>query len=123
MLINGATYYASQSISGCESTDRLAVVVTTVTSPPTGNATQEFCTGGGTVTVNSLSATGSNLKWYANPTGGTFLPSNTPLVNGTTYYASQTTAACESSARLAVTVTLNALPSAPSGSGSQNACA
>ena len=107
LLINGVTYYASQSISGCESTDRLAVVVTTETPPPTGNASQEICTGGGTVTVNSLSATGSNTKWYANPSGGTFLPSNTPLVNGTTYYASQTINGCESINRLAVTVILH----------------
>jgi hypothetical protein len=106
-LTNGATYFASQTVSGCESTDRLAVVVTTETPPPTGNASQEICTGGGTVTVNSLSATGSNTKWYANPSGGTFLPSNTPLVNGTTYYASQTINGCESINRLAVTVILH----------------
>ena len=107
LLTNGATYFASQTVSGCESTDRLAVVVTTETPPPTGNASQEICTGGGTVTVNSLSATGSNTKWYANPSGGTFLPSNTPLVNGTTYYASQTINGCESINRLAVTVILH----------------
>jgi hypothetical protein len=122
LLINGETYYASQSISGCESSDRLAVMVTTETPPPTGNASQEICTGGGTVTVNSLSATGSNLKWYANPTGGTFLPSNTPLVNGTTYYASQTVNGCESVIRFASTVILHNFTSNVTAPNPQSFC-
>ncbi len=107
-LVNGTTYYASQTVSGCQSVSRLAVTVT-ITSPaaPTGNATQEICTGGNTITVNSLSATGSNIKWYANPSGGTFLASNTPVTNGSTYYASQTINGCESINRLAVTVILH----------------
>ncbi|ANF52887.1 hypothetical protein A0O34_21225 [Chryseobacterium glaciei] len=37
-------------------------------------------------------------------TGGNLLPSTMPLVNGTTYYASQVVGACESTTRLAVTV-------------------
>jgi hypothetical protein len=122
LLTNGATYFASQTVSGCESTDRLAVVVTTETPSPTGNASQEICTGGGTVTVNSLSATGSNIKWYANPSGGTFLPSNTPLVNGTTYYASQTVNGCESVNRYAVTVTLHNFTSNVTAPNPQSFC-
>ena len=41
-------------------------------------------------TVSSLVATGTGIKWYAAATGGSALSASTPLVNGTTYYASQT---------------------------------
>ena len=52
-------------------------------------------------------ATGTNIKWYSASTGGTALPSTTVLVNGSTYYATQTVNGCESTSRLAVNVTLN----------------
>ena len=78
---------------------------------PTGAASQTFCAG---VTLAQLSATGTALQWYATPTGGTALPSTTVLVSGTTYYASQTVNGLESTNRLAVTVTLNTAPAAPS---------
>ena len=61
-------------------------------------------------TVANLVATGSNIKWYAAATGGTALATTTALVNGTTYYASQTVNGVESTARLAVTATVNPQP-------------
>ena len=73
-------------------------------SAPTGSAAQTFCSGS---TVADLTATGTNIQWYSAITGGIALPSTTTLVNGTTYYASQTVNGCESSNRLAVTVSLN----------------
>ena len=54
-------------------------------------------------TVSSLVATGTGIKWYAAATGGSALSASTPLVNGTTYYASQTVNGMESSLRMAVT--------------------
>jgi hypothetical protein len=57
-------------------------------------------------TVSRLTATGTGVKWYAASTGGTALALNTPLVDGTTYYASQTLNGVESTTRLAVTATL-----------------
>lgn len=77
------------------------------TAAPTGNAAQIFCTG---ATVSNLVATGTEIKWYADATGGTALASETTLVNGSIYYASQTVT-CESAIRLAVTVTVNVTPS------------
>uniref|UniRef100_UPI0037BFBC79 Ig-like domain-containing protein n=1 Tax=Flavobacterium sp. TaxID=239 RepID=UPI0037BFBC79 len=71
---------------------------------PTGNTTQTFCSGS---TVSNLTATGTNIQWYTASTGGTALASTTALVNGTTYYASQTVNGCESTTRLAVIVSLN----------------
>ena len=86
---------------------------TLVTPPaaPTGSANQTKCAGS---TVSQLTATGTAIQWYAAASGGSPLPTNTPLVNGTTYYASQTVNGLESTSRLAVTVTLNTIPAAPS---------
>ena len=78
---------------------------TPCTAPvPTGIAAQTLCSG---ATIADLSATGSNIQWYSDATGGTAIPLTTALINGTTYYASQTVSGCESSARLAVAVSLN----------------
>ena len=86
---------------------------------PTGSAAQAFCTAG---TIADLSATGTSIQWYAAATGGSAISSGTALVDGTTYYASQTVGICESVTRLAVTVTLN--PAATANAGTpQSICA
>ena len=66
-------------------------------------------------TISSLSVTGSTIKWYNASSGGTQYtdPANTALVNGQTYYASQTVNGVESTTRLPVTASVNPLP-APS---------
>ena len=71
---------------------------------PTGAATQSAAT------VANLAATGTAIQWYAAAGGGTALAGTTPLVTGTTYYASQTVAGCESLSRLAVTAAAPSLP-------------
>lgn len=77
---------------------------------PTGAASQTLCAG---ATLAQLIATGTAIQWYAAPTGGAPLASNTVLVNGTTYYATQTVNGLESTNRLAVTVTLVSVPATP----------
>ena len=69
-LTTATTYYATQTLNGCESPTRFAVNVTiNVTATPTGNATQTFCNAG---TINNLVATGTGtIRWYAAATGGT----------------------------------------------------
>lgn len=86
---------------------------TLVTPPaaPTGSASQTLCSG---ATVAQLTATGTAIQWYAAPSGGSPLPTNTVVVSGSTYYASQTVNGLESTTRLAVTVSLNTIPAAPS---------
>jgi hypothetical protein len=103
-LTNSTTYYASQTVDGCESVTRTPVVVTvnTNTSAPIGSATQTFCSSD-SPTVNELSASGTAIQWYAASSGGSALATSTALVNGTHYYASQTTNSCESTTRLDVT--------------------
>ena len=73
------------------------------TLAPTGDTIQSFNSG----TIANLVVNGSNLIWYDAPSGGTVLPSSEILVDGTSYYASQTISGCESSTRLNVKVTLS----------------
>ena len=113
-LINGKTYYASQTVTnGCESTDRLAVSITIGNqSAPTGTTSQSFCSSNSPL-VSDINITGNSILWYTASTGGSVVPKTTALVDGRTYYASQTVGGCESKDRLAVTVTLTT-QSAPS---------
>jgi hypothetical protein len=117
-LVNG-TYYASQTLNGCESRTRLAVTVS-IYDPgvPAGLANQEFCANT-MPTLADVSVTGTGIKWYNLASGGTALPSNTALVNGTTYYASQSVDDCEGTARLAVTVTFVDPPQAAVSGGNK----
>ncbi|MBW7868049.1 MAG: gliding motility-associated C-terminal domain-containing protein [Brumimicrobium sp.] len=108
-LTNGGTYYASQTVSGCESTrTSVTVTITPIPSAPT-TTSQSFC---GSATVANLTASGSNIQWYANASGGSPLSSGTALTNGGTYYATQTVGGCESP-RIAISVTITPIPSAP----------
>ena len=70
---------------------------------PDGAAVQNICNSG---TLADLDVTGDNIQWYADATGGTALASTTALVNGSTYYATQTVGVCESVIRKAVVVSI-----------------
>ena len=105
LLQNGITYYASQTINGCES-ERIPVLINIQNTPtPTANASQTFCASQNP-TLNTLSIVGTTVKWYDNSTFGNLLLDTTPLQDGKTYYATQTLNGCESPTRLAVTVAL-----------------
>jgi uncharacterized delta-60 repeat protein len=80
---------------------------------PAGSSTQTFTPG---ETLADLDVTGQNVQWYSTPSTCTVLYSNrsvtendmplalsTPLINGVTYYATQTVSGLESLDRLAVT--------------------
>ena len=119
-----ATYYASQTVNGCESTNRLAVAVIVNPTPaaPTGDATQFFCSSP-VPKVSNLTATGTNIKWYNAVSGGTLLTAGTNLVTSTDYYASQTVDGCESTFRLKVRVTIITTPPATTAiTGSASPC-
>jgi gliding motility-associated-like protein len=111
ILQNGITYYASQTINGCESSRIPIIVNIQNTLPPTGNTNQPFCTGQNPTLAN-INVTGNLIKWYDASANGNLLPLTTALQNGKTYYASQTTNNCESQ-RLAVTVSIVNTPSVP----------
>ncbi len=123
-LVNGSHYYASQTLSACESAGRLDVTVT-INNPaaPTGNASQSFCSASDP-TVTNLTATGTALQWYNTATGGSALSGTVGLINNTHYYASQIIGGCESAARLDVTVIMNnALVIVSQPVPTQNSCA
>ncbi len=89
----------------CESTSSIFEVNQSPVPAPSGNRFQSFTQG---QTLADLIVIGSNIQWYADETANrkasSPLPLNTLLVNGTTYYASQTINGFESPSRLAVTV-------------------
>ncbi|SFC88125.1 gliding motility-associated C-terminal domain-containing protein [Algibacter pectinivorans] len=95
----------------------VSIIIDTIEAP-TADAIQEFCD---SATVASLEATGTNIKWYDAATEGNLLDSDTALVDGQMYYASQTdaTTGCESTIRTAVTATIYQSPNA----GAANATA
>ena len=109
LLVSG-DYFASQTINGCESFARTGInVVINNTSIPSGYSVQEFCEPF-VPKISDLQITGTNIKWYTAAVGGTLLTNASTLVNGSTYYASQTLNGCESTTRFAVKV--NVYPNA-----------
>ncbi len=109
-LVDGTSYYATQTVDGCESLERFETVVHINTpAAPTGDASQTFIDH---ATVADLVATGTNIQWYAAASGGSALASSTALSDGTSYFASQTTSTgCESASRLEVAVTITPITS------------
>lgn len=115
LLVNGASYWATQTqpASACESANRLVVTVVINTTPPptTAQANQSFCIKDylpNTPTIANLSASGSGILWYATATSTTPLNNTAALLDGTAYYATQTnaTTGCESASRLVVNVSI-----------------
>lgn len=98
LLDDGDTYYASQTINGCES-ERIPVTVTIQsTFGPTGFAVQYFCDTQN-LTLADLLVTGTDVVFYDSQFGVNILPMDTPLVDDMGYWASQTVIGCESSLR------------------------
>jgi gliding motility-associated-like protein len=120
LLQNGRTYYASQTINGCESERTLVSITIKNTLAPTGDTNQSFCSVQ-KPTIANLNITGNLIKWYDSLNNGFLLTDVTSLVNGKTYYASQTINDCEST-RLGVTVSIVNTPSAPTGNPNQSFC-
>ncbi len=76
------------------------VTVSSQVPPPVAASPQTLPAGS---TLANIVVTGQSLTWYSSATSTTSLPSSTVIVNGTTYYVSQTVGGCESS-RIPVTV-------------------
>ena len=110
-LLQNGTYYATQTVTICES-ERIPVEINIQNTPmPTGISVQDFCTTQ-KPTIASLVVSGTFIVWYDSATNGTLVPATTDLGNGVTYYASQTVNGCESVNRLAILVSI-VTPSIP----------
>jgi len=120
LLQDGITYYASQTINGCESERTPVLINIQNTLPPTGDTNQSFCTAQNPIIAN-LIITGNSIKWYDSLKNGSLLTQTTNLVNGKTYYASQTTTTCESE-RFGVSISIVNTPSAPTANANQSFC-
>ncbi len=110
--LSAGTYNFTYDVDAIGTCDDVLVTVTIIindASTPTGAVSQEFCD---SATVSDLLATGININWYDNPSGGTALAGTVNLIDGETYYATQTDATngCESSVRFEVTVTIYQSP-------------
>jgi Secretion system C-terminal sorting domain len=94
----------------CQATSQSFEVIQSPVPAPIGNPNQTFTEG---QTLANLLVNGSNIKWYDGALNrnlnSTLLPLSTPLVSGTTYFASQTINSYESPTRLPVLATSTAL--------------
>jgi gliding motility-associated-like protein len=104
LLTDGMIYYASQTINNCESKTVPVTINIQNTQTPTGS-NQSFCLSQ-KATLNDIVVNGANIKWYDTNTSTTILSSSTILLDGVTYYATQTINGCESVIRLPVTISL-----------------
>ncbi|GAA3914890.1 T9SS type B sorting domain-containing protein [Chitinophaga oryziterrae] len=114
-------YVEASNTSGCSNTTRTRVTANVTTQPPVPVITPagtSICAGNSTQLVATSATPGLIFRWYTTATGGTAVfegaTFNTPVLNNTTtYYVETATGACTSSSRVQVTVTVNAIPAAP----------
>ena len=98
------TYTFTPSPGQCAAVSQMTIQVFPLASAPTAAANQYFNLGD---TLTTLIVTvGSNLTWYDSQASTTSIPSSTTLIDGTTYYVSQTINGCEGP-KTAITVNLN----------------
>ncbi|MFH1320247.1 MAG: LamG-like jellyroll fold domain-containing protein [Bacteroidota bacterium] len=111
------TYYATQTVNGCESPADTVILAIYSTPVPTSSDTI-ICFGDPTP---DLVATGTAIQWYDDPLPDTVIYSGTPFASGDTaigtytYYVTQTLNNCESPATT-VLLTINTGPAVPSAS-------
>ena len=118
ILVTGTTYYASQTINGCESSQRKAVtVVLNSTNAPVVNPFT-LCESATVADLHLVTPTGVSYTWYTTPTGGTALTQDTVLTTGT-YYVEKIQQGCVSQ-RAAVAVSILDRPASPTGSTIQS---
>ena len=126
-LVDGATYYAgiTDTVSGCSSSSRLEVTVTitTVPTPTTNDATQNFCASDNPI-IASLQVNETGVIWYDAAVNGSALDPTTALVDGATYYAGITDpiSGCSSLTRLAILVNFSENQSATITTNSSDSC-
>lgn len=121
--LNPGTYYINvKNNIGCVSntTSVMLIPFTNFTPKPILTNPQTFCIQQN-ATLNTISISGQNIKWFDALTDGNFLPNTTLLQNGLTYFASQTINSCESE-RVSVTINIQNT-TAPTGDTYQSFCA
>ena len=102
--------YDVNAIGTCDDVNVTVSIIINDIVAPSALATQEFCDSA--TLGNLVTTTGTTIKWYDDATGGTALADTIALVDGETYYATQTDAStgCESFNRTLVTTTIHKTP-------------
>ena len=135
IIANGATYYVTQTVLGCESSVGLAIspIEFNCNSLSVSSDSDEtLCAPGGEVTLTaSSSGTGSEIVWYSDSTGGVIIGTGDTIIvtvdRTTSFWVSEvflqeSTVAC-STAREEVVITVNYDQIfAPTGSDVQEFC-
>ncbi len=119
-LNDGQDYYADDNTGSCGTRARVDVIIF---GPPDGQNFQGVCLDNPTnATVGDLVATGNDVQWYLQPSGGAALNDNTILLDNTLYYADQSNpnTGCRTS-RLSVLVNVGFTP-IPEGETLQEFC-
>ncbi|MDX6183338.1 T9SS type B sorting domain-containing protein [Flavobacterium sp. Fl-77] len=104
-ILENKTYFVTQTINNCES-ERVAINIKVQdTKPPIANSPQVFCIQKNAL-IDNIDIAGQNINWYESASSNIKLSELTPIENGATYYASQTTNSCESD-KIPVTVNIS----------------
>jgi gliding motility-associated-like protein len=114
-------YVEASNGAGCSNTTRTRVTANVISQPPVPVITPagtSICAGNSTQLVATSATPGVLFRWYTTAAGGTAVfegaTFTTPVLNTTTtYYVETATGTCVSSSRAQVTVTVNAIPAAP----------
>ena len=88
-----------------------------VAAPTTSTASYTYCAGATASALTANASLGNSLRWYTQATGGTYTTTaptpSTTTAGSFTYYVSQANVNNDESQRIAITVTINALPATP----------
>ena len=88
-----------------------------VAAPTTTTASYTYCVGSNATALTAVASVGNTLRWYTQPTGGTYTTSaptpSTSTAGTFMYYVSQANLNNDESPRIAMTITVNALPATP----------
>jgi len=109
LIENGKSYFAVESVDGCEHHERLEFIATVISPPkPEYNGTTLLCALDqltlSDIETDITSTTGFDLIWYDAPTGGNELSSGQLIVENNNYYVAniETTQGCESERTLII---------------------
>lgn len=88
-----------------------------VAAPTTTTASYTYCVGSNATALTAVASVGNTLRWYTQPTGGTYTTTaptpSTSTAGSFMYYVSQANLNNDESPRIAMTITVNALPATP----------
>lgn len=110
LLVTNYTYYATQTLNGCESA-RTPIPVTAILTPPPGITPQTVCTGATISELVVVPVFGATVNWYQ----GTTPIDESHVIGEGPYFVTQSLSGCESSPPTPVTIIMNIVPAPEAG--------